>query len=90
MGLIHEITDLEKKDMALETLLQQILTGNPSAISQTKKLILEITTQISEAQRVTTIEQIVKMRRSEDGLKGIKSFLGKHPPPWVPERFHND
>ncbi len=90
MGLIHEMVDLEKKDSALEIILHQILTSNPSAVNQAKKLIQELTHKISENNRLMTIELIAKMRQSEEGQQGIKSFLQKRPPPWVPERFHDD
>ncbi|MBS0271374.1 MAG: enoyl-CoA hydratase/isomerase family protein [Proteobacteria bacterium] len=90
LGLIHEIVNLEAKDSSINDLKKNLLSASPSAITHSKKLIEQLTSPITDAQRLMTIELIAQMRRSEDGLEGIRSFLNKQPPPWIPERYRND
>lgn len=90
VGLIHEIVNLDARDSSIKKLIKHLLSASPSSITQSKRLIQQLTNPITDAQRLMTIELIAQMRRSGEGLEGIRSFLNKQPPPWVPERYHND
>ncbi len=90
MGLIHEIVDPENQEAAIDNLLRHILSGGPSAVLQAKKLIQQLMPEVTEAQRLMTIELIAQVRRSEEGLQGIRAFLTKKSPPWVSNRPLDD
>lgn len=90
MGLVDEGVALEKKEEGLSPFIHHILRAGPQAVGKAKKLIRQITGDVTENTRLMTIELIANMRLSGEGQSGIQSFLKKSPPPWVPKGIGDD
>lgn len=87
MGLIHEVVPPNTKEAALGDVISHILSASPSAVMETKKLIQYFIPPVVETQRIKTIELIAQMRRSEEGLEGMRAFLNKQPPSWTSKKI---
>jgi methylglutaconyl-CoA hydratase len=84
MGLIHSIVDLKNKADDINKVIHHLLSGSPNAILQSKRLIRQISGDVSEDLRLKTIELIGNIRLSQEGQDGIKAFLNKTTPSWTP------
>ena len=78
IGLVHEVArDL---DGALERVLAEVLSGGPKAARAAKRLILE------RPDGPETARWIAERRTSDEGQEGLRAFLEKRRPNWIPER----
>jgi methylglutaconyl-CoA hydratase len=86
IGLAHEIAPLDKLDEKIDELLIHLIRGGTNAHSQTKSLIDIIArAELDQALREDTAKRIAAVRASDEGKEGIRSFLEKRKPGWVPE-----
>lgn len=86
-GLVHEIVPPERLLEEARRFAQLLLNNGPEALAATKALIrrvapAHIDPQVSEY----TCELIARLRASDEGQQGLKSFFTKTPAPWVPDR----
>jgi methylglutaconyl-CoA hydratase len=85
IGLVHEITPAEKLDEKIDELLIHLVTGGSAAHAQTKALIdLIAQSPLNQTLIEETATRIAKVRASDEGREGIRSFLEKRKPNWVP------
>jgi methylglutaconyl-CoA hydratase len=78
IGLVHEVArDL---DAALERVLAEVLSAGPKAARAAKRLVLE------RPDGPETARWIAERRTSEEGQEGLRAFLEKRRPNWIPER----
>ncbi len=86
-GLVHEIAPLEKIDEKIDELLIHLVVGGGAAHAQTKSLIdLIARSPLGQTLMDETAQRIAQVRASEEGKEGIRSFLEKRKPNWVPEK----
>lgn len=85
LGLLSGIADDEPGlDMAVETLVEQLLAGAPGAQAQAKRLIADIANRpIDDALRRDTADRIAARRASPEGQEGLSAFLDKRKPSWA-------
>jgi len=76
IGLVHEVTD--DLDVALGRVLEELRTAGPRAARHAKRLALE------RPDGRETALRIAERRASEEGQAGLRAFLAREPPPWVP------
>jgi methylglutaconyl-CoA hydratase len=78
IGLVHEVArDL---DAALERILSELLSAGPKAVRAAKRLVLEL------PDGPETARWIAERRTSDEGQEGLRAFLEKRRPNWIPER----
>lgn len=85
IGLVHEICPEERMDEIINALLGHVVAGGPAAHAATKDLIRAIADQPFTQELIAeTATRIAQVRASDEGQEGIRSFLEKRKPAWVP------
>ena len=83
MGLVHQVTTLERLDQDLEVVLADFLLEGPHAARTAKELVREVVSApTKEAVRDYTCSAIAKARASEEGQEGMSSLLEKRKASW--------
>ncbi len=83
MGLVHQVTTLERLDQDLELVLADFLLAGPNAARSAKELVREVVNApTKEAVRDYTCSAIAKARASEEGQEGMSSLLEKRKASW--------
>jgi methylglutaconyl-CoA hydratase len=78
IGLVHEVArDL---DATLERVLAEVRSAGPKAARSAKRLVLE------RPDGPETARWIAERRTSDEGQEGLRAFLEKRRPNWLPER----
>lgn len=84
IGLVHRVVPATSLDDTVDDYLREILASAPSAIASAKDLIREIQhSRPAEVIGITT-SRIADQRVSVDGQEGMRAFLEKRKPKWVP------
>jgi methylglutaconyl-CoA hydratase len=79
IGLVHEVAaDL---DAAVGRIVDELRTAGPRAARAAKRLVLDAPLDGKE-----TARRIAERRTSEEGQEGLRAFLERRRPSWVPER----
>jgi methylglutaconyl-CoA hydratase len=85
LGFVHEIAPAENVDEKIDELLVHFVRGGSAAHAGTKSLIDVITASpLDQTLIEETATRIAKIRVSDEGKEGIRSFLEKRKPKWVP------
>lgn len=87
-GFIEQVvTDINSLEPAVQSLLDEVLTTGPCAVTLAKQLTLNFDrwTESDEALRDWTLDFTSKMRGSKEGQEGLSSFLEKRSANWKPE-----
>ncbi len=85
VGLVHEIAPADKVDEKIDELLVHLVRGGSTAHAETKSLIGVITrSPLNQTLIEETATRIARIRASDEGKEGIRSFLEKRKPKWVP------
>lgn len=84
IGLVHEIAQtLDEAEMILGGLIDQLLSGGPTAQADCKSLIrLVAGREIDESLRTETAKRIAERRTSIEGQEGLTAFFEKRKPNW--------
>ena len=77
IGLVHEVSD--DLEVALERVLGELRTAGPRAARHAKRLVLE------RPDGAETARRIAERRTSEEGQEGLRAFLERRRPAWVPD-----
>ncbi len=83
IGLVHIVTSLEELDAAVEKVLRELLSSGPQAIRACKALALNVGHMDHDTVRRYTAETIARLRVSDEGQEGLRSFLEKRKPNWL-------
>jgi methylglutaconyl-CoA hydratase len=84
IGLVHTVVPLAELDAAIEKTLSELLSSGPQAVRACKALALNVGHMDSETARQHTARTIAALRVSAEGQEGLRSFLEKRKPNWVP------
>lgn len=88
IGLVHEIAQtVDEAHMILDGIIDQLLTGGPTAQSDCKDLIKLVTGRdIDYTIREETAARIADRRASAEGQEGLTAFFDKRKPSWSAEQ----
>ena len=85
IGLVHEVVATDQLDVTVGRYVTECLTASPSAIAASKRLITQVWGRSPADAAAITTEAIAKQRVSPEGQEGLRAFLAKRQPGWVPE-----
>ena len=86
MGLVNAAVPADQLDAVVDAKLELILGGGPNALAVSKELIRGIAERSIADNGPYTAEVITKLRMSDEGQEGMKSFLEKRKPRWVADQ----
>jgi methylglutaconyl-CoA hydratase len=81
-GLITEIVPFDKLMDRAHEIAAQLLAASPTAVAQTKKLLLNFDRAAIRAELEIAIEASAEIRSTPDFREGLAAFLEKRPPKW--------
>lgn len=87
MGLVQELVTEEEIDPAINAILGHILLGAPGAHAAAKDLIRTVAGAPLTPQLIAdTARRIAAARASAEGREGVRAFLEKGRPGWLPKK----
>lgn len=84
IGLVRAAVPEADLDAAVDSRIGELLLAGPHAIAEAKALIREVSGRHPEDVQKETVERIAAIRASEEGQEGLRAFLEKRKPRWVP------
>ena len=84
IGLIRAAVPEEDLDATVNRRVDELLKSGPRAIAEAKALIREVAWRRVEDVQRYTVERIADIRVTEEGQEGMRAFLEKRKPNWVP------
>lgn len=83
-GLVHEVTDKGGSSKALEKRVAHLLTLGPKALRHTKRLIRQMSQNLSDDERREYVTHLIAdLRVSPEGQEGLAGFTERKTPSWV-------
>jgi len=87
IGLVKGVhPDDEALDRAVDDTLDALLACAPGALARAKRLLLELEGKGPEERYEITARTIAEIRVGEEAQAGLRAFLEKEAPPWMPAR----
>ena len=84
IGFVHEVVAPDALDAKVDEVLKNINAAGPVAVQESKRLWRDVAGQpITEALSQDTVGRIAKLRASDEGREGLRSFLEKRKPSWA-------
>jgi methylglutaconyl-CoA hydratase len=84
IGLIRAAVPEDDLDAAVEGRVKELLQAGPRAIAEAKALIREVAFRRVEDVQRYTVERIAEIRTTVEGQEGMRAFLEKRKPYWMP------
>jgi len=84
IGLVHAVVPEAELDITIEGYVRELLTSAPTAITGAKHLIAAVANRVPGDVIDVTSETIARHRVSHEGQGGMRAFLQKRKPDWVP------
>jgi methylglutaconyl-CoA hydratase len=82
IGLVHEVVVADTLDVAVERVVNEILSAGPNAIAAVKRLIPRVRETPYDETFELTAEATAAQRVSDEGQEGLRAFLERRPPSW--------
>jgi methylglutaconyl-CoA hydratase len=87
IGLVHEIAEPDQLDSRVQSVIDNLLAGGPSAQTAAKSLLETVVNHpITRELMEETAVRIAERRSDPEATEGLSAFLEKRPPDWVPEK----
>lgn len=83
-GLVQSVVDPQQLDPEIERFVTAIAAGGPAAVNAAKRLAREVHGRAPAEVRELTVERIADARVSAEGQDGMRAFLEKRRPGWLP------
>ncbi len=82
--LVNQSLPANEMEKQVHSVVNLLMTSGPSAMSQCKKLIFDVSNTLSMEEALEyTARMIAEIRASEEGQEGMKAFLEKRIPGWI-------
>lgn len=87
IGLVHEAVAADALDASVDAIVAALVANGPQAVRACKRLVLDVAgAPITAELRADTARRIADIRASDEGKEGVRSFLDKRAPGWLPSR----
>lgn len=84
IGFVHAVAPAAELDARTAAIVQVLTANSPHAVRQAKRLVREVGgLPISDELIAGTVEGIARIRASDEGREGVRSFLEKRKPSWL-------
>lgn len=84
IGLVHAVTPEGGLDTRIDAYVKELAWSGPEAVMTAKRLIARVAGRPASEVAALTAETIAARRVSAEGQDGMRAFLEKRRPPWVP------
>jgi len=85
IGLVQELVPADALDATVNQLLGHVISAGPHALAAAKDLIRSVARHpLTEDMIADTATRIATIRASAEGKEGIRSFLERRQPSWIP------
>ena len=86
IGLVHELVEgAEALDRAVDAAIADVLAAGPTAARAAKSIVREVRGLPHGSSKWHTARVIARQRRTAEAQEGLRAFLEKRPPAWMPE-----
>ncbi len=83
LGFLHAVVPVEGLDAKVSEVATALVGNSPNAVRESKRLVQEVAGRVIDTDLLAdTAERIAKVRASEEGREGVRSFLEKRSPAW--------
>ena len=87
IGFVHALAPAARIDEAVAGICRELLAGGPDAHAASKELIRVVAgAPLTPSLLAETAKRIALARATEEGKEGIRAFLEKRRPAWLPDR----
>jgi methylglutaconyl-CoA hydratase len=86
LELVHEVVPAAELDETTQKICLQLMRNGPHAIRATKSLLRRVQPNVDAATIDYTTHLIAMLRVSQEGQEGMKAFLEKRTPAWLPTK----
>jgi methylglutaconyl-CoA hydratase len=84
IGLVHAVVPEAELDGSVKRYIDELLSASPAAVAAAKALIPRVWGRRPDDVAGLTAEAIASQRVSPEGQEGLRAFLEKRKPAWVP------
>ena len=84
IGLVRAVVPEPDLDAAVDGRVHELLQAGPRAVAEAKALLRAVGSRGVDDVRQETVDRIAAVRASPEGQEGLRSFLEKRKPDWVP------
>ncbi len=84
IGLVHAVVASDALDATVQQYVTEVLSAAPSAVRLIKRLIPQVAGRTPDDVAELTATTIAGQRASTEGQDGLRAFLDKRPPRWLP------
>lgn len=85
MGLLHEVVSADALQATVDGITKALTSAGPQAVRQAKRLVRDVGgAPIDAALIADTAARIADIRASDEGREGVRAFLDKRAPGWLP------
>ena len=85
IGLVHEVVEgTAALDASVDAAIADLMAAGPKAARAAKAIVREVRGLPHESAKWHTARVIATMRQDEEAQEGLRAFLEKRPPAWVP------
>lgn len=82
IGLVHTLVRQDELDVAVDSVIREVLTASPVAIAEAKRLVADVNGLSPDDAAELTSRVLARCRASADGQEGLRAFLDKRKPGW--------
>ncbi|SAK91635.1 enoyl-CoA hydratase [Caballeronia catudaia] len=84
IGFVHQVVSSDQLDESVDAIAKAIVANSPNAVSECKRLVSDFAhREIDDDLVADTADRIARIRASEEGREGVRSFLEKRKPSWL-------
>ena len=84
IGLVHRVVPAAELDAVVQSYIDESMSAAPSAVAAAKALIGTVWQLSPSDAKDLTAEAIARQRVSPEGQDGLRAFLSKGRPAWLP------
>lgn len=85
IGLVHDVVPSAALDATVQQFITEALSASPTAIARAKSLIPKVLGRQPSDVIDITADAIASQRVSPEGQEGLRAFLDKRAPDWIPQ-----